>query len=175
LTDRHGDEAAARVARHFRRTVSALSREHRARHVKSMGDGAMIWVPDATDAVTLASRVLAEVGTSQELLPVRIGAHTGPAVMNGGDWFGRSVNVAARLADEARPNEALISCATRSAAHAGISALLRTPFELALRGVEDPVAVWRLSHADALSARTAEARDANILSTAGRIARFSTS
>jgi class 3 adenylate cyclase len=47
LTEERGDEAAASVAREFRRTMCALSREHGAWQVKSMGDGVMIWAPDA--------------------------------------------------------------------------------------------------------------------------------
>ena len=93
-----------------------LSREHGAWHVKSMGDGAMIWVPDAGSAVRLAERMLTEVGTRPDLLPVRVGAHTGPAVMRDGDWYGSAVNVAARLADVADPNEAVVSDATQSIA-----------------------------------------------------------
>src|SRR5690242_21851778 len=53
LTEQSGDQAAAEVARKFRRAMSLLSREHGAWHVKSMGDGAMIWVPDAGSAVRL--------------------------------------------------------------------------------------------------------------------------
>ena len=55
LTERRGDDAAARVAHEFWRAMSALCREHGARHLKAMGDGAMIWVPDAGRAVTLAA------------------------------------------------------------------------------------------------------------------------
>ena len=146
LTEERGDEAAARVAREFRRTMSALSRDHGAWHVKSMGDGAMIWAPDAAQAVALAARAVEEVGTRPDLLPVRIGAHTGPAVMRGSDWYGSAVNVAARLADEAEPNEALISYATRSAARRDLGCLLRTRCELVLRGVERPIVVWRLTY-----------------------------
>src|SRR5438874_11474348 len=68
LTERCGDEAAARVAGEFRRVMSLLSREHGACHVKSMGDGAMIWVPDASQALALAERTLLEVGTRPDLL-----------------------------------------------------------------------------------------------------------
>ena len=45
LADRCGDEVAARVAGEFRALIAALSRRHGAWHVKSMGDGAMIWAP----------------------------------------------------------------------------------------------------------------------------------
>ena len=44
-----------------------------------MGDGVMIWIGDAGDAVLLAAETLERVGTRTDLLPVRIGVHTGPA------------------------------------------------------------------------------------------------
>ena len=144
LTDRHGDEAAARVAREFRRTMCALSREHGAWQVKSMGDGVMIWAPDAARAMMLAAQTVEQVGSRGDLLPVRVGVHTGPAVMRGCDWYGGSVNVAARLAAEAAPNEALVSAATREAADGADAPSLAGRSELTLRGVARPVSAWRL-------------------------------
>jgi class 3 adenylate cyclase len=141
LTEERGDEAAARVALEFRRTMCALSREHGAWQVKSMGDGVMIWAPDAGHAVALAAHTVEDVGTRPDLLPVRVGVHTGPAVMRGRDWYGSAVNVAARLAAEAEPNEALISAAT----HGEETLRLEIRRELVLRGVERPVAVWRMT------------------------------
>jgi class 3 adenylate cyclase len=137
--------AAAALAREFRRTMCALSREHGARQVKSMGDGVMIWAPDAEGAVALAAHTVEQVGTRPDLLPVRVGVHTGPAVMRGCDWYGSAVNVAARLAVEAEPNEALVSAATRAAARGRLTPRLGAERELLLRGVERPIAAWRLT------------------------------
>lgn len=145
LTERLGDEAAAEIAREFRRTMRTLSRRHGAWQVKSMGDGVMIWAPDAAQAVALAARAVEEIGASSEMLPVRIGVHTGPAVMQGLDWYGSTVNVAARLADEAEPNQALISGATLSAAIGRLTEPLKLRREVALRGIERPIVAWRLT------------------------------
>jgi adenylate cyclase len=145
LTEERGDETASRVAREFRRTMCALSREHGAWQVKSMGDGVMIWSPDAGRAVALAAHAVERVGTRSDLLPVRVGVHTGPAVMRGCDWYGSAVNVAARLADQAQPNEALISAATRAAVRGPDTRPLSDRRELALRGVARPVSAWRLA------------------------------
>jgi class 3 adenylate cyclase len=145
LTDAQGDEAAARVAREFRRTMCALSREHGAWQVKSMGDGVMIWAPEPGRAIALARQIVEAVGSREDLLPVRVGVHTGSAVMRGCDWYGASVNVAARLAAEAAPNEALVSAATRDAAHEAGQRLLSGRRELTLRGVARPVSAWRLA------------------------------
>jgi class 3 adenylate cyclase len=65
--------------------------------------------------------------------------------MRGRDWYGSAVNVAARLAAEAEPNEALISAATHAAAHGEETLRLEIRRELVLRGVERPVAVWRMT------------------------------
>jgi class 3 adenylate cyclase len=145
LTEQCGDETAARVAEEFRRAMGVLTREHGAWQVKSMGDGMMIWAPDAAEAVTLAARAVTEVGTRPDLLPVRVGAHTGTAVMRGWDWYGSAVNVAARLAGEAEPNEALISAATRAAALGKLTRQLGACREILLRGVERPIVGWRLT------------------------------
>jgi adenylate cyclase len=145
LTERRGDHTAARVAQEFWRTMSALSREHGARQIKSMGDGAMIWVSDPTEAVALAARAVQEIGSRADLLPVRVGAHTGPAVMRCGDWYGSVVNIAARLAREAEPNQALISSATWRAAWGDLRQPVSARRELALRGVERPVVALALA------------------------------
>jgi class 3 adenylate cyclase len=144
LTEQRGDEAAARVAREFRRTMRALSRRHDAWQVKSMGDGVMIWAPDAGQAMTLAARAIEEVGSRDDLLPVRIGVHTGPAVMRGCDWYGSAVNVAARLAAAAAPGEALVSAATRDAATGADAPPVSGCRRLVLRGVARPVPAFRL-------------------------------
>ena len=39
----------------------------------------------------------------------RVGLHTGPVVFQNGDCFGRTVNIAARISDYARPGEVLVS------------------------------------------------------------------
>jgi hypothetical protein len=67
LTEQSGDQAAADVAREFRRAMSLLSREHGAWHVKSMGDGAMIWVPDAGSALRLVHQAIAGDGARSVL------------------------------------------------------------------------------------------------------------
>ena len=145
LTEARGDHAAADLAREFRRTMCALSRDHGARQVKSMGDGVMIWIGDAGEAVALASAALRLVGGRPDLLPVRVGVHTGPAVRRGGDWYGRAVNVAARLADQAKPNEALVSEATWAMARCEFTWPVEGPRDLALRGLEHRVSAWRLA------------------------------
>jgi adenylate cyclase len=144
LTEARGDRAAARVATEFQRAMIGLSREHGAWQVKSTGDGVMIWAPGAAQAVALAADSLPDVGSRADLLPLRIGVHTGPAVMRGSDWYGSTVNVAARLASEAGPNEALVSATSRAAANGDLPRPLGNRRQLRLRGVDRPTVAWSL-------------------------------
>ena len=97
------------------------------------------WVPGAHVGHDVA------VGNRADLLPVRIGLHTGPAVMYGWDWYGSTVNVAARLAGQAGPNEALVSATSRAAASGDLPHALGSRRQLRLRGVERPVVAWCLT------------------------------
>jgi class 3 adenylate cyclase len=105
----------------------------------------MIWARDPGAAVALARRTVREIGTNPELLPVRVGVHTGTAIRRGRDWYGSAVNVAARLAAQAQPNEALISAATTAAVADRTPSALTDRRTLTLRGVGRPVDAWRLS------------------------------
>ena len=93
----------------------------------------------------LAAHAVEDVGTRPDLLAVRVGVHTGPAVMRGCDWYGSAVNVAARLAGQAEPNEALVSVATCAAVRGWATRALADRRELSLRGVGQPVSAWRLA------------------------------
>jgi adenylate cyclase len=154
LTEERGDAAAAQVVRRFMRAISTLAREHGALLVKSLGDGVMICTPDAAQALALAERAVRELGTRPDLLPLRVGAHTGRAILDGRDWYGGAVNLAARLAQKAQANEILVSQATRSAAGERHDAWLVAPDELGLRGLTRPVTVWRLNGTRDLAPRT---------------------
>jgi adenylate cyclase len=43
------------------------------------------------------------------LPPAHVGMHAGPVVFQEGDYFGRTVNISARIAEYARPGEVLVS------------------------------------------------------------------
>jgi adenylate cyclase len=46
---------------------------------------------------------------SHDLPSARVGVHAGPVVFQEGDYFGRTVNLAARIADYARPGDVVVS------------------------------------------------------------------
>lgn len=107
-TDR-GDDAAADLAIEFCHEVSRLAAEHGAETIKAIGDAVMVRATEATDAIKLALRLLDELSDSGRFPPIRVGMHTGPAVERAGDWFGATVNLAARVAGAATGGEALVT------------------------------------------------------------------
>ena len=76
--------------------------------MKWLGDGVMFHFREPAAAVLAAVAMVAVVG-SQGLPPAHVGIHAGPVVFQEGDYFGRTVNLAARIAEYARPGEVLVS------------------------------------------------------------------
>jgi adenylate cyclase len=108
LTEEHGDQAAAEVAGRLARIVQRSSVQHGGRPVKWLGDGVMFYFPAPVSGV-VAALDMVEAGTQAGLPPAHVGLHAGAVLAQEGDYFGRTVNVAARIADYARPGEILVS------------------------------------------------------------------
>ncbi len=113
FTERVGDEAAADAAVAFQSATARLASTYDCDVVKSLGDAVMIHGRDAARVVALALRIARELAGERWCPPVRMGVHSGTAVRRGGDWYGSTVNVAARLTDAAAAGEVLISLTTR--------------------------------------------------------------
>jgi class 3 adenylate cyclase len=108
LTEERGDEAAADLAERLAILVRRCSQQHGGQPVKWLGDGVMFFFPDPGQGVVAALDMVEGVAT-EGLPPARVGIHAGPVVFQEGDYFGRTVNIAARIADYARPGEVLVS------------------------------------------------------------------
>jgi class 3 adenylate cyclase len=108
LTEERGDEAAADLAAQLATLVRRSAQEHDGTPVKWLGDGVMFYFREPGDAVLAALEMVEAVG-SHGLPPAHVGIHAGPVIFQDGDYFGRTVNLAARIAAYARPGEVLVS------------------------------------------------------------------
>jgi adenylate cyclase len=100
----------------------------------------MFYFPKPTRSV-LAALDMVERAAIQSLPPVRVGIHAGPVVFQEGDYFGRTVNIAARIADYARPGEVLVSHeVVESASEDGLTFSEIGP--VALKGVAGPTHLY---------------------------------
>jgi adenylate cyclase len=116
ITERVGDEAAAELAIEFASSVAALAAEHDAELIKRVGDAVMVRGSCARKTVELGLRIHSELTRKQGFPRVHAGVHTGVAVERGGDWWGTTVNLASRVANEAAAGELLLTEATKAAA-----------------------------------------------------------
>jgi adenylate cyclase len=145
LTDQRGDRAAADLAGVLSRLVQRSSIRHGGKPVKWLGDGVMFFFPDPGPGVEAALEMVA--GTVPAgLPPAHVGLHAGPVLFQEGDYFGRTVNAAARIADYARPGEVLVSQeVVESSAVPGVVFSAIGPVEL--KGLTEPLhlhaARWR--------------------------------
>ncbi len=108
LTEERGDAAAASLAEQLARMVQRASARQGGKPVKWLGDGVMFHFPDAGPGVVAALEMV-EAATAAGLPPAHVGLHAGPVLFQDGDYFGRTVNIAARIADYARPGEVVVS------------------------------------------------------------------
>jgi adenylate cyclase len=112
------------------------------RLVKTIGDAAMLVSPEPAALVDAALTLVdAAEAEGEDFPPLHAGIALGPVVSRGGDWYGRSVNLASRIAAIAWPGSVLCDQAVHDAA----AEAFRWSFagERRLKGVKRPVRLWR--------------------------------
>jgi class 3 adenylate cyclase len=162
LTERLGDERWLQLLREH----NSIFREQVSRHdgyeVKSQGDGFMLAFPDPCEALECAidvQRAFAERerNDSGEPLRVRMGLHTGEVISEEGDYFGKNVILAARIAAQALGGEILVSEELREVASRGNGDGLRFDAgrELELKGLAGRHRVYRAEWTESDAASSA--------------------
>jgi class 3 adenylate cyclase len=113
LTEAHGGEGAARIVARYVELAEA-AREPAVRLVERAGDALLMISRAVADLVLTGVRLRDAVGREPLFPEVCVGLDVGPAIEQGGGYFGTPLNVAARLAAHARPGQVL--CTERVAA-----------------------------------------------------------
>jgi class 3 adenylate cyclase len=155
MYERVGDGGALDfVRRHFEELFDCVD-GHDGAVVKTVGDAVMAVFDDPGDAVQAAvamvQRVAKLTNAAGDPLILRVGVHRGGCLavnMDGRlDYFGSTVNRAARVEHESRGNDVICSLAVLDdprAAHA-LAALQVERYEASLRGVPEPVTLGRIT------------------------------
>jgi adenylate cyclase len=107
LTEESGDEEAARVSLKLAELVNEITSRHRGAVVKMLGDGVHFHFKDPRDAV-MASLEIVDTVHPAGLPPAHVGVNAGPMIYDEGDYFGRTVNIAARIASQAGPAQVFV-------------------------------------------------------------------
>jgi adenylate cyclase len=153
LTEAHGDEQAADLAAEFFDCVRSLLPGRGAEEIKTIGDAVMLRCDRADSAVELGLAIVEEVRHHARFPVVRVGMHTGPATKRSGDWFGGSVNVAARVSSIAGGDEVLVTAATREAAGALDGVTVHRHGRRRFKNVKVPVEIYRAVRTEKTSER----------------------
>ncbi len=160
ITERLGDQRWLEVLRAHNSLFRRLVPEHGGFEVKNQGDGFMLVFPDSRRAVECAAAIQRALGEADlvegERVRVRMGMHAGEAIREEGDFFGRSVIVAARIAAHADGGEILVSEALKQRAEDGGSEPSALGFdaghEVELKGLAGTHRVYRADWEQAVPA-----------------------
>jgi adenylate cyclase len=142
LTEAHGDEHAIALVEGFAEAVKGELPPIDGEYVKSVGDALMVRVPDPGDAIRLGLRITHGLLGGHEAPAVRVGLHHGSAVAREGDYFGSTINVAARVSALAAGGEVLVTGPTAALAPDLEGVLYESRGRQALRNVSEPVEIF---------------------------------
>lgn len=140
LTARQGDERAVQLLGDFRGLVREICSRRGVRIAKWLGDGAML-VGVETDWLVAAVLELQHAVTARAI-PVHVtcGITTGAVILlEGDDYIGHAVNVAARLCDRAEPPQVLAT--TPVVKHVPPWGTVLDSADVMLRGLDEPLTV----------------------------------
>ncbi len=123
MTERLGDQRWMELLREHNDIVRGQVATHEGFEVKSEGDGFMLAFQSARRGIECGvdiQRAFAERNESAvEPIQVRIGLHTGEAIKEADDFFGKNVILAARLAAKAQGGEILVSSLLKELTESG--------------------------------------------------------
>jgi len=142
LTEAHGDEEAVKLVEEFAEAVEAELPPVRGEHIKTIGDALMLRIPAPGDAVLLALRIANDLIAEHGAPAVRVGLHHGPAVERNGDYFGASVNLAARVSALASGGEVLLTGQTAALVPDLEGVLYESRGRQTLRNVAEPIEIF---------------------------------
>lgn len=155
LYDLLGDDRALAVVAEGLKGLDGLVGANRGRIVKTIGDEIMGVFPSADDAAEAAGRMQAEVEqvplpaeASSHPLSVRVGFHAGPVVEEKGDFFGNTVNVAARLVTLAKAKQILTTRQTLEKLSKVYRSRGRFVDKTAVKGIEGEFEIFEVERPD---------------------------
>ncbi len=125
--------------------VHEAAQPHGGNPVKWLGDGVMFYFADPSSAV-LTGLDLVEQTPAAVDVRARVGINAGNVVFREGDYFGRTVNVASRIADYARPGEVLVSGEVKER-FGGDGVRFAEIGPVALKGLREELTLYAVSRA----------------------------
>jgi TolB-like protein/class 3 adenylate cyclase len=137
------EKRALEALEEARKQHKDLGDEYHGQLIKELGDGFLLSFTSVIDAVQCAKELIS--ATTERSFKLRIGVHLGEVVDSDGDIFGEGVNIAARLQQQAKENEVLLSESVQL--NIKNQPDLNTQFvgKKSLKNIEEPVNLYRLA------------------------------
>jgi class 3 adenylate cyclase len=149
LNERLGDVRWLELLRAHNRVVREQIGAFGGFEVKSQGDGFMVAFPSARRAIECARAIQDAIardlgGHPDGPIRVRIGLHTGEAIREESDFYGKNVVVAARITDEAKGGEILASSVVKQLTESAGDFTFENGREVELSGLAGTHAVYNI-------------------------------
>lgn len=147
LRQLRGERNAQAILDAHNEIVREQLKEHAGREVKTSGDSFMAAFDSARKAVECAIGIQRSLSNHNrkhpsEPISVRIGLHTGEAILTGGDLFGTSVDAAARIMSRAQAEQILLSDVSKTVLGSAKDLTLRPHKRVALKGFQERWLLW---------------------------------
>lgn len=163
MYNRWGDAPSYALVRDQFSFLQRIVREHDGAIVKTIGDAIMAAFVEPAKGVSAALAIQKEIdtfnATSPDKLAIKLGLHHGPCIavnLNGRlDYFGTTVNLAARLEGQSRGSDVVISEKLRQ--DPAVDALLKSAplrvskFETAIKGFDEHFCLYRVELAEEMA------------------------
>ena len=148
MTERLGDLRAQQVLHEHNDLIRKQVAEQKGFEVKSMGDGFMVAFSSARRALLCAigiQRAFEDYSRQHPTEPirVRIGLHMGEAISEGGDFFGKTVIMAARIGAKANAGEILVSSVFKAVTESAGDLQFDAGYDVELKGLSGSYHVYR--------------------------------
>jgi class 3 adenylate cyclase len=139
MTERLGDQPWLELLRGHNAIVRKRVAAHEGFEVKAEGDGFMLAFQSARKALECAvdiQRAFADRNEdADEPIRVRIGLHTGEALKEADDFYGKNVILAARIAGQAQGGEVLVSSLLKELTESAVGVTFGEGREVELKGL----------------------------------------
>ncbi len=149
LYDTVGDTRARGIIAIYMELLKEVTIAQGGTIVKTIGDEVMCTFPTANDAGRAATAMQEKItglgAVDGEKLTIRIGFHAGQVIHESGDVFGDAVNVAARMAGQAKPAQIITSGESVSELHDDLQAKSRFLIETPVKGKKHPVRIYEIT------------------------------
>jgi class 3 adenylate cyclase len=139
LNERLGDQRWMELLKEHNSIIREHVSAHEGYEVKTEGDGFMLAFSSARRAAECAIAIQRAFAvrneTAEEKIEVRAGLHTGEAIQDDGDFYGKHVNLAARIASQATGGQILASSLLKELTDSGGDIDFDGGTELELKGL----------------------------------------